>query len=180
MEREKAKEALRSLENILSHIEIEIKRMKLTLNQMISWQLPESKPENSPLLKQEDDENAQIVEGTFDWYFMIGDDQKKYPVPMNYASKTKLVPGDRLKLKIMTDGKLIYKLIGPADRKNIKATLSMTDDNKFIAITDDKQTYFLNQAAVTFFKGKPGDELIIITNTTGTGGFAALEAIIHK
>ena len=40
---------------------------------------------------------------------MIGADQKKYPVPMNYSSKTKLIPGDTLKLKVMPDGKFIYK-----------------------------------------------------------------------
>jgi hypothetical protein len=86
---------------------------------------------------------------------MIGADQKKYPVPLNYSSKTKLVPGDILKLKILEDGKFIYKLIQPVDRKHIRATLSKTDDNKFVAVTDDGKNYFLNQAAVTFFKGKP-------------------------
>jgi len=52
----------------------------------------------------------------------------------------------------MEDGKLIYKLIGQANRKFIKATLSKTDDNKFTALTDEGKIYFLNQAAVTYFK----------------------------
>ena len=62
---------------------------------------------------------------------MTGTDQKKYPVPLNYSSKTKLVPGDILKLKILEDGKFVYKLIQPIERKHIRATLSKTDDNKF-------------------------------------------------
>ena|SRR3990167_2707018 len=111
---------------------------------------------------------------------MVGADQKKYPVPLNYASKTKLVPGDVLKLKILSDGKFIYKLIRPVERQHVRALLSKTDDNKFIAVTDDSKTYFLNQAAVTFFKGKAGDELYIVANADGSGSFAAIEAIIKK
>jgi hypothetical protein len=34
---------------------------------------------------------------------MQGSDGKKYPVPLNYASKSKLIPGDVLKLRIMKD-----------------------------------------------------------------------------
>lgn len=101
------------------------------------------------------EEGAEVIEGLFDGYFMVGVDQKKYPVPMNYSSKTKLVPGDKLKLKVMNDGKFIYKLIQPVDRKHLKAILSKTDDNKFTANTDDGKIYFLNQAAVSFFKGVP-------------------------
>jgi hypothetical protein len=55
----------------------------------------------------------------------------------------------------MSDGKFVYKLIKPAERKHLKAVLSRTDENKFTANTDDGQIYFLNQAAVTFFKGTP-------------------------
>ena len=131
-------------------------------------------------LKSYSEENMEVVEGKFDGYFMVGADQKKYPVPLNYSSKTKLVPGDILKLKIMEDGKFIYKLIQPVERKHIRATLSRTDDNKFVAVTDEGKNYFLNQAAVTFFKGKPGDELYILVNDKEEGGFAAIEAIIKK
>lgn len=56
---------------------------------------------------------------------------------MNYASKTKLIPGDVLKLRIMEDGKLIYKLIGQANRRYVKATLSRSEDSKYTAITDE-------------------------------------------
>jgi hypothetical protein len=94
----------------------------------------------------------QIVEGAFDGTFMSGSDGKMYPVPMNYASKTKLIPGDMLKLRIMEDGKLIYKVIGPAPRKFLKAKITKTEEGKFIALTEDNKTYALNQAAVSFFK----------------------------
>ena len=126
------------------------------------------------------EEWVEVIEGLFDGYFMVGNDQKKYPVPMNYSSKTKLVPGDMLKLKVMPDGKFIYKLIKPAERKHLRAILSRTDENKFTAVTDEGTVYFLNQAAVTFFKGTPGDELYIIVNEKDNTSFAAIEAIIKR
>jgi hypothetical protein len=88
-------------------------------------------------LKSYTEENAEIIEGKFDGYFMIGADQKKYPVPLNYSSKTKLVPGDILKLKILDNGQFVYKLIKPVERKHIRALLSKTDDNKYTAVTDE-------------------------------------------
>ncbi len=128
-----------------------------------------------------DDENMQIIEGVFDGYFMTGSDQKKYPVPLNYASKSKLVPGDKLKLRISPDGKLIYKLIMPTDRTHIRAVLSIDsdDETKYVALTPEWQSYQLNQAAVTYYKGRPGDEIYILTSKEW-GSYAAIEAVIKK
>ena len=47
------------------------------------------------------------MEGVFDGQNMMGPDGKKYPVPANYASKSKLVEGDVLKLTISDDGSFI-------------------------------------------------------------------------
>lgn len=179
------------VQNVVGTIESELKRMKLILNQLAKFD-----PENQDFLNAVEaetketmwtgnlnsysEENMEVVEWKFDWYFMVGSDQKKYPVPLNYSSKTKLVPGDILKLKILENGQFIYKLIQPVERKHIRATLSITDDNKFIAVTDEGKNYFLNQAAVTFFKWKPGDELYILVNDKEEGWFAAIEAIIKK
>lgn len=186
---EKHKQMVQFIKNTISGIETDLKRVKIVLNKLSKFdpKNPDSlndKELESTLwtdeLKSYKEENTQIVEWKFDGYFMIWADQKKYPVPLNYSSKTKLVPWDILKLKILENGQFIYKLINPVERKHIRATLSMTDDSKYTAVTDDGKTYFLNQAAVTFFKGKPGDELYILTNEKEDGGFAAIEAIIKK
>lgn len=178
------------VKNTIHDIESDLKRVKIALQTL--EKLDPSDLSSFSLVNQVDDEtwpavlqsyteeDVQIIEWLFDGYFMVGSDQKKYPVPLNYASKTKLVPGDILKLKILPDGKFVYKLIRPVERKHVRAVLSKTDDNKFIAVTDDSKTYFLNQAAVTFFKWKPSDELYIVTNVDGSGSFAAIEAIIKK
>jgi len=176
------------LRNEISSIEVELKKMKVILDQLVNFDPKDIKSLSSvdddtmgnPELNTYSEEWVEVIEGLFDGYFMIGADQKKYPVPMNYSSKTKLIPGDTLKLKVMPDGKFIYKLIKPADRKHLRAILSRTDDNKFTAVTDEGTVYFLNQAAVTFFKWTPGDELYIIINEKDKGSFAAIEAIIKK
>ncbi len=186
---QKHQQMVQFIQNLMGTMENDMKRIKLALNQLAKFdpEDPESieykeaeKTMGNENLKNYSEENAEVIEGKFDGYFMIGADQKKYPVPMNYSSKTKLVPWDLLKLKILEDGKFIYKLIQPVERKHIRAMLSKTDDNKFIAITDDGKNYFLNQAAVTFFKGKSGDELYILINDKEDMSFAAIEAIIKK
>ena len=52
---------------------------------------------------------GKVVEGIFDGQKMAGPDGKEYPIPANYASKSKLVEGDILKLTIADDGSFIYK-----------------------------------------------------------------------
>lgn len=96
---QKHQQMVQFVQNMLGNIENDIKRIKLTLNQLAKFdpENPESveiKDEHAgaPELKSYSEENVQVVEGKFDGYFMIGADQKKYPVPLNYSSKTKLVP----------------------------------------------------------------------------------------
>ena len=186
----KHQQMINFLRNQISGVEVELKKMKVILDQLVDFDpanprsLEVSADTQESINAQElntySEEGVEVIEGIFDGYFMIGGDQKKYPVPMNYSSKTKLIPGDVLKLKVMADGKFVYKLIKPAERKHLRAVLSKTDENKFTANTDDGNVYFLNQAAVTFFKGSPGDELYIIVNEKDKGSFAAIEAIIKK
>ena len=60
-----------------------------------------------------EDVAGKVIEGVFDGQGMVGPDGKSYPVPANYASKSKLIEGDILKLTIADDGGFIYKQIGP-------------------------------------------------------------------
>lgn len=123
---------------------------------------------------------ANEVLGIYDWYTFVGQDNEKYPIPLNYASKSKLIPGDTLKLTIMDDGELRYKLIKPASRKKTKAILNKDIHGRYIAITKDKKTYFLNFAAVSFFKWRPWDNMTVIINPDMDIQFAAIEFIIKS
>src|SRR4030042_3812768 len=86
----------------------------------------EGKPLKRSTLKTSEEE-GEIVEGVFDGQVMMGTDGKQYPVPANYASKSKLVEGDMLKLTITPDGSFVYKQIGPVERKRIIGIVSQDD-----------------------------------------------------
>jgi len=70
-------------------------------------------------MSNKDENIGKVIEGVFDGQNMVGSDAKTYPVPANYASKSKLVQGDILKLTIAEDGAFLYKQIGPIPRKQI-------------------------------------------------------------
>ena len=59
-------------------------------------------PKGSPI----DEVGGKVIEGVFDGQKMAGPDGKEYPVPANYASKSKLVEGDILKLRLQTTAAL--------------------------------------------------------------------------
>lgn len=68
-------------------------------------------------LSKYDSGESKIVEGVFTGEEMLGVDNNKYPVPVNYASKSKLVQGDKMKLTIDGSGKMLYKQIKQIERE---------------------------------------------------------------
>src|SRR4051812_5205185 len=124
------------------------------------------------------DNLGKIIEGVFDGQNMVGSDGKTYPVPANYASKSKLVQGDILKLTIADDGTFLYKQIGPVPRKQVVGVLNQKDGHYFVEV-DGKQ-YRVLLASVTYFKAKPGDQVSvnIPEDPTVETEWAALEAAL--
>ena len=61
--------------------------------------------------------DIKIIEGVFTGEDMFGVDENRYPIPVNYASKSKLVQGDKMKLTIEPNGKMLYKQIMQIDRE---------------------------------------------------------------
>ena len=124
------------------------------------------------------DENlGKIIEGVFDGQNMVGSDGKTYPVPANYASKSKLVQGDILKLTIADDGTFLYKQIGPIARKQVVGTLKLENGHYFIEV--GKKNYRVLLASVTYFKAKPGDQVSAdVPEDDATAEWAALEAAL--
>lgn len=120
--------------------------------------------------------SGKVIEGSFDGQNMIDSDGKTYPVPANYASKSKLVQGDILKLTIGDDGSFIYKQIGPAERRKLIGTLSLKDGQYFVEAGGiDYRVLF---ASVTYFKAQPGDQVTIVVPEEGQPEWAAVEAVI--
>ena len=122
---------------------------------------------------------GKIIEGVFDGENMIGPDGKQYSVPANYASKSKMVEGDILKLTITGKGVFIYKQISPIERSRIAGVLERNSDGSYSIIADNRKWRILT-ASVTYFKGEHGDEAIAIIPRTGESKWAAVENIIKK
>lgn len=121
----------------------------------------------------------KVIEGVFDGERMIGSDGKQYAVPVNYASKSKLVEGDMLKLSVTDQGTLIYKQIQPIDRLRLTGNLEQSDTGEWSVMVGGHR-YKLLGASVTYFKGEIGDEVIILVPKTGQSRWAAVEHIFKK
>lgn len=119
--------------------------------------------------------SGKVIEGVFDGQVMIGPDGKSYPVPANYASKSKLVEGDILKLTIANDGGFIYKQIGPIERKQIIGTLVQHDGAYYVEAQG--REYRILLASVTYFRINIGDQVtIIVPEDNPDATWAAVEA----
>jgi hypothetical protein len=127
----------------------------------------------------EDGEDGKIIEGTFDGQIMIGNDGKQYPVPANYASKSKLIEGDMLKLTITSEGSFIYKQIGPVERRRLLGIVNQDTDGNYFIIADGKP-YRVLLASITYFKVEPGDEVTLVTPRDIDSDWGSIENVIQK
>ncbi len=121
----------------------------------------------------------RIIQGIFNGRSMVAPDGTEYPVPANYASKSKIVEGDSLKLTIAEDGSFIYKQIGPIERKKLLGVLSQDETGEFYVLSDNKK-YKVLLASVTYFKGEPGDEVSLVVPKEKESEWGAIENIIKK
>lgn len=120
---------------------------------------------------------GKVIEGVFDGQVMKGPDGKDYPVPANYASKSKLIEGDILKLTIADDGGFIYKQIGPVERRQIIGTLVQHDGAYYVEANG--REYRILLASVTYFRINVGDQVtIIVPEDNPDATWAAVEAAL--
>ncbi len=120
--------------------------------------------------------DSKIIEGVFTWEEMLGGDGNKYPVPVNYASKSKLVQWDKLKLTIEWSWKMLYKQIAPIERET-KVGLITKEKEKYQVLADGK-SYNVLTAAITHFKWEVWSNVTIIIPAWKDATFAAIDSII--
>lgn len=131
--------------------------------------------EDMPARTNDEDVIGKVIEGIFDGQSMHDSDGKSYPVPANYASKSKLVEGDVMKLTIADDGSFIYKQIGPVARKQVIGTLNQHDGAYYVEVNGKEYRVLL--ASVTFFRLNVGDQVsVLIPEDNRDAEWAAVEA----
>jgi hypothetical protein len=174
---------IKELESLIYSLELELKKTKLIIGELngekgkkaVNYSL-----KAADVGKEDENENGVVVEGIFNGQIMIGPDGKQYSVPANYASKSKLVEGDILKLTIDRSGAFIFKQISPVDRSRLVGRL-VKDKNlgEFVVLAGDK-IYRVLMASVTYFKGEEGDEVVILVPKDHDGTWSAVENVIKN
>lgn len=168
-----------------------VTKKEVEISQGVSFSLPSQNSHQQPQGQQyhqgqpsyESSESygqTKILEGVFDGQHMCGSDGKQYNIPPNYASKSKLVEGDILKLTMSQQGSFMFKQIGPIERLRIAGTLGqdpLTRDY-FVYVGDHK--WRILTASVTYYKGIPGDEIVILIPKGTPSKWAAVENIIKR
>lgn len=172
---EKTNEKIQSLREMIYAAEKTLQGAKSMLLQLEG----KKKVGRKKKLSEEDAEGGRVVEGAFDGQVMVGNDGKQYPVPANYASKSKLIEGDMLKLTITGDGSFIYKQIGPAERKILIGIVSVDSDGNYFVAAEGK-AYKVLLASVTYFKVEPGDEVTLVVPRDIESDWGSIENVLQK
>ncbi len=121
---------------------------------------------------------GRVIEGSFDGQNMVDSKGQTYPVPANYASKSKLVENDGMKLTITDEGKFIYKQIAPIPRRTALGVL-IQEDGQYKVLAEGKALRVL-LASVTFYRAEIGDQVTVLLPQDGEAKWGAIEAVIPK
>ncbi|MFH0838507.1 MAG: hypothetical protein V1880_04555 [Patescibacteria group bacterium] len=121
---------------------------------------------------------GRVIEGVFDGQNMVDKKGAVHPVPANYASKSKLIPGDVLKLTVTDEGKFLYKQIGPIERRTVIGPL--VHNNGQYQVLAEGKAYNVLLASVTYFRASVGDEVTLIIPMHEESSWGAIEAVLPK
>ncbi|MDD2516405.1 MAG: hypothetical protein PHF46_02830 [Candidatus Gracilibacteria bacterium] len=171
---------LRAIKDLLISAEKAVNSAKKILATMTG---PEDKKDLEILssvdsLYSYNDGEDKVVEGVFTGEAMLGSDKNIYPVPQNYASKSHLVQGSKLKAIIKPDGKILYKIIEEIEFES-KVGIIAKNKERFQVLVDG-QAYNVLLAAITYFKCEIGDSITVRIPKGKEATYAAIEAVIPK
>ena len=122
--------------------------------------------------------NIPGVEGVYDGQYLLGEDGKKYEVPANYAAKSRLVYGDKLKM-IEEVGKTLFKQLEKVERKKLEGVLSKKE-GKWYVLTNEG-TFKISDVAAEFNNAALNEKAVVIVPAGNvTAEFAALDRIVRS
>lgn len=136
--------------------------------------------ENFTKNRAEAEDDSRVIEGVFDGENMIGPDGKQYSMPANYASKSKLVEGDIMKLTITEKGTFVYKQIGPIDRRRVVGIIVQSESGNFYVVDESGHRWRVLTASITYYKGQVGDEAVILVPKNSDSKWAAVDNVVRK
>ncbi|HSI21033.1 MAG TPA: hypothetical protein VLA04_05045 [Verrucomicrobiae bacterium] len=172
---------LERIKRLLDNIENDLKAVK----QLVSGTMPPRvdhalRVASAPVGFMSHGHDAGI-DGTFDGEKMVDAEGKTYQVPPNYASKSKLVEGDPLKLYITRDGKYVYKQLGPVERTTVPGTLRL-EGSHYVIDADDGNSYNVLTACVTYYISlyslEPGGRVMAMIPADRQAKWAVLDNVL--
>jgi len=162
------REQLESLERVLNGSE------SVDIEELILKQERAGKEFYTPM------NQSRTIDGVFDGEQMIGEDGRQYLVPPNYASKSKLVEGDLLRLIITDSGRFIFKQKGPIERQRSVGMLVRDEESDAWCVVADGRKFCVLPAAISFHKGGMGDDVVILLPKNAPSKWAAVENVIKR
>jgi hypothetical protein len=169
--------SLQALQDLISTAERSLHHAKNLVNQIVGKK-PAETVDNLDVggLHEYKHGKAKIIEGVFTGKDMLGADKKLYPVPANYASKSKIVEGSKLKVTIKADGTYQYKIIDVIDYISTTGTL-IKDGDHFVVISQNG-IYQVIPAAVTYIHARVGDRVSIRIPKDIKATYAAIDTLV--
>ncbi len=168
--------SLRALSELINTAERSLHHAKHLMSQMLGKKVSEEETPMPAGLHAYKHGKSKVIEGVFNGRDMIGADKKIYPVPANYASKSKIVEGSKLKVTIKADGSFQYKIIDQIDFDMMTGTL-IKDGDKFTVITQSG-LYQVIPASVTYLQAKIGDRVSIRVPHGIKANYATIDALV--
>jgi hypothetical protein len=126
------------------------------------------------------EEEEKVLQGIFDGSQMVGNDGRSYQVPANYASKSKLVEGDVMKLTVRKDGSFVFKQIGPVERKRLVGKLTQDPSTGDPLVLVGSTPYKVLNASVSFYRASMGDEVVILVPKGARAVWGAVENVMKR
>lgn len=168
---------IRALRDLIYTAESSIKSAKKILQALLGEWSEEPDFSDARLTSYQSGEE-KIIEGVFTGDGMLWPDGNTYPVPQNYASKSLLVQGSRLKAIIDGQGKIRYKIIEEIPFETSVGIVTKNADR--YEISTDTKTYKVLMAAITFHKCAIWDTVSLRTPKGKEATYAVIESIIPK
>ena len=122
----------------------------------------------------------EVTEGVFNGLNMIGADGQEHAVPPNYASKSKLVEGDLMNVRLAPDGRRIFKQIQMIERVRMAGQLGFNEAGREWYAECDGRQYKILTASITFYHAQAGDIAYFLVPKSGESTWGAMDGINIK
>ncbi len=169
---------LKNIRDLILLAQDSINSAKKIISTMVESDPKEALEFDTEGLANYDNWSEKIIEWVFTGDGMLGSDGNLYPVPQNYASKSLLVQGSKLKATIDGSGKIVYKIIKEIEYETKKWVI-IQHGEKYQINTEDA-AYNVLLAAITFHKCQVWDTVSIRVPHGKEATYAVIESILPK